>query len=85
MQILSIRPETGGGNTIARFDAQLTPEIRMFGMKLVRTPRGYRVYAPNTNTSSVATFAPTLADNIARAALAALTGETDGTYSDHAA
>ena len=77
MEILAIRAEPGGGNTLARFDAQLTPEIRMFGLKLVRTPRGHRVYPPHTNANNVATFAPALAEKLTRAAMAALTGETD--------
>lgn len=87
MDIIAIRPEPVGGSTVARFDAQLTPEIRMVGLKLVRTPRGYRVYAPGTSTSNVATFAPSFADSLTRAALAALSGETDtdGTNSEEAA
>ncbi|MEY9097375.1 hypothetical protein ABIA24_000284 [Sinorhizobium fredii] len=77
MEILEIRPEHGGGNTLARFDAQLSPDIRMFGLKLVKTPRGHRVYPPHTSTNNVATFAPAFAEKLARAALAALTGEAD--------
>lgn len=77
MEILAIRPEPGGGNTLARFDAQLTPEIRMFGLKLVKTPRGLRVYPPHTSANNCATFAPAFAEKIIRAAQAALTGETD--------
>ncbi|MCM5691441.1 hypothetical protein M8037_22205 [Sinorhizobium meliloti] len=77
MQILDIRPEPGGGNTIARFDVQLTPDIRMFGLKLVKTPRGHRVYPPHTSTNNVATFAPPFAEKLIRAALAALSGEAE--------
>lgn len=72
MQIISIRPEIGAGNTLARFDAQLTPDVRMFGLKLVRTPRGHRVYPPHSNINNVATFAPAFAESLVRAALAAL-------------
>lgn len=80
MHILAIRPHDGGGNTLAMFDAQLSPEVRMFGLKLVQTPRGYRVYPPHTSTNNVATFAPAFADKLARAALAALsTGEARDT------
>ncbi|MGO7541848.1 hypothetical protein ACC680_25050 [Rhizobium ruizarguesonis] len=75
MHIISIRPETTGGNTLARFDVQLTPDIRMFGMKLVKTPRGHRVYPPNTSMNNVATFAPAFAESMICAALAALAGE----------
>ncbi|MBB6299422.1 hypothetical protein [Rhizobium leucaenae] len=77
MQILSIRPEPGAGNTIARFDLQLTPDVRMFGLKLVKTPRGHRVYPPHSNVNNVATFAPAFAEKMIRAALAALNGEAD--------
>ena len=75
MDILSIRPDPGGGNTLARFDAQLSPDIRMFGLKLVKTPRGHRVYPPHSNTNNLATFTPAFAESLARAALAALSGE----------
>lgn len=77
MEILDIRPEPGGGNTIARFDAQMTPDIRMFGLKLVKTPRGHRVYPPHTNVHNCATFAPAFAEKLIRAALAALNGEAE--------
>ncbi|MGO7965274.1 hypothetical protein ACC720_17615 [Rhizobium ruizarguesonis] len=76
MHIIAIRPEPTGGNTLARFDIQLTPDIRMFGMKLVKTPRGHRVYPPNTSMNNVATFAPAFTESMVRAALAALAGET---------
>ncbi|QJS27176.1 MULTISPECIES: hypothetical protein [Rhizobium] len=75
MHIISIRPETTGGNTLARFDVQLTPDIRMFGMKLVATARGHRVYPPHTSTHNCATFAPAFAESMICAALAALAGE----------
>ncbi|MDW9583466.1 hypothetical protein ACVII0_002936 [Sinorhizobium meliloti] len=81
MQILDIRPEPGGGNTLARFDAQVTPEIRLFGLKLVKTPRGHRIYPPHTNVHNCATFAPAFAEKLVRASLAALAGETDDSSS----
>ncbi|MFD1744049.1 hypothetical protein ACFSE1_01110 [Rhizobium helianthi] len=77
MKILSIRPCDEGGNTLALFDAQLSDDIRMFGLKLVKTPRGPRVYAPSTRASNVATFAPDFAAALARAAQAALYGEAE--------
>ncbi len=85
MEILDIRPENGGGATIARFDAQLSPDIRMFGLKLVKTPRGHRVYPPHTSTNNVATFAPIFAEKLIRAALAALNGEAESNDSIRAA
>ncbi|RDL52095.1 hypothetical protein BLJAPNOD_03246 [Ensifer sp. M14] len=77
MEILDVRPDTGGGSIIARFDAQLSPDVRMFGLKLVKTPRGHRVYPPHTNVHNCATFAPTFAEKLIRAALAALNGEAE--------
>lgn len=86
MKILDIRPDPKGGSNIARFDAQVAPEIRMFGLKLVKTPRGYRVYPPHTNVHNCATFAPAFAEKLIRAALAALyDGETDADENTQAA
>lgn len=85
MEILDVRPEPGGGNTIARFDAQVTPEIRLFGLKLAKTPRGHRVYPPHTNVHNCATFAPAFAEKLIRAALAALHGEADDSRNEKAA
>lgn len=85
MHILAIRPETGPGNTLAFFDAQLSDDIRMFGLKLVQTPRGPRVYAPSTRAINVATFAPEFAAALARAAMAALNGEAEHNVSNRQA
>jgi hypothetical protein len=71
MQILAIRPETGRGSTLARFDAQVSEHIRMFNMRLVEGPRGRRIYAASALGANSATFAPALADDIKRAASAA--------------
>lgn len=78
MKILSIRPETGAGSTIARFDVQVTPEIRLYNCKLVQGTRGRRVYAANAFGSSSATFAPALAEEIVRAASAAFDEQNAG-------
>ncbi|WP_457660957.1 hypothetical protein [Sinorhizobium medicae] len=77
MEVLDIRPHHGGGSTIALFDVQLTPEVRMFGLRLVKVARGYRVYSPSAHGCNVATFAPEFAEKLSRAALAALAGEND--------
>ena len=71
--VLAIRPAPPGvGRTIAHFDVQLTGEVRMFNLKLVRGFCGYRVYAPSAYGSSVATFSPDLSDQLISAAEAAL-------------
>ncbi|MEF2557593.1 hypothetical protein VQ044_15125 [Aurantimonas sp. C2-5-R2] len=81
MEILAIRPEPPGtpSKRLAIFDAQLTPDIRIFGLKLVETPRGPRVYAPRGGANAVATFAPAFAIELTGAAMAALDGENRGT------
>lgn len=78
MRILDIRPEPiGGGSAIARFDAEITPEIRMFNIKLVRANNGtMRVYAPSAFGTNVATFAPELAADLVAAATKSLGEKT---------
>lgn len=71
--ILAVRPTpVGAGRTIAHFDVQLTGEVRMFNLKLVRGHRGYRIYAPSAYGSSVATFSPDLSEQLIGAVEAAL-------------
>jgi hypothetical protein len=41
MQILGIRPETGG-RTLARFDLQLVDGVRLYNLKLMERPNGAR-------------------------------------------
>lgn len=73
MHIIAIRPEPPGfGTTIARVDVQLTDQIRMFNLRLIEGPRGRRVHAPIAMGANVATFAPSLAEEIVRAAGVAL-------------
>lgn len=84
MEILAIRPEPPGAETkrLAHFDAQLTPDIRVYGLKLVATPRGPRVYPPRGGTNACATFSPAFAIELTRAAMAALDGENRGSTED---
>ncbi|MER9392216.1 MULTISPECIES: hypothetical protein [unclassified Mesorhizobium] len=74
MKILSIKPEPpGSGNVVARFDIELSDDLRLFGLRLShRSAGGHSVYAPNAMGSRCATFSYTLVDQIAAAALAAL-------------
>lgn len=66
MKILSIRPSPlGTGATIARFDIELTPELRMYDLRLVQTESGRRLtYSQNAAGRRTATFVGTLADEI---------------------
>ncbi|MEC5324357.1 hypothetical protein [Aurantimonas sp. A3-2-R12] len=84
MEILAIRPEPPGAATkrLAHFDAQLTPDIRIFGLKLVQTPSGPRVYPPRGGANACATFSPAFAIELTSAAMAALDGENRGIIED---
>jgi hypothetical protein len=56
---------SGGMNTIAFFDLELSEDIRMYGMRLIEAPSGKRVsYAPSSGGRRFATFAPALAQRI---------------------
>lgn len=57
MEIISIRPERSGGNTLARFDVQLEG-MRLFNLALKRTASGYRVFSPSAFGGAVVTFTP---------------------------
>ncbi len=74
MRILSIRPEPpGSGYTVARFNVEMSDDLRLFNCKLVEKPDGRRfVHAPNSGGQRVVTFSPALVDQIANAAFAAL-------------
>ena len=81
--MLSIRPETAG-RTIARFDIQLTPDCRIYGLRLIEAENGRRLtYAPSAGGIRLATFAPAMADKITRAACDAL--EAPIAHDQHAA
>jgi hypothetical protein len=69
MQIISIRPQTGGGNTIARFDAELAPGVRAYDLRLVQARNGLRVFGPSIAGGSAVTFSPAVADALATLAM----------------
>lgn len=59
MEVLSINRLDGTGNTLAVACVQVTPEIRVNGLRLVRAGNGdLRVYSPNAGGLSVLSFAP---------------------------
>ena len=79
MRILSIQAVEGRPDckavAIAKFDLQLTDDIRVFGLRLMRTPDGLRTYAPSINGGGRSTtFTPRLGDKITAAAFSALEG-----------
>lgn len=79
MKILDIKPlaNRGGGTIklIANFDLELD-SIRIYGLKLMEAPSGRQVvYAPTGNGGRrLATFSPTLAATITKAATSKLEG-----------
>lgn len=61
MKILSIRPDPGGGNVLARFDVQMDG-MRLFNLSLKRTGAGLRVFAPSAFGSAAITFTPEISE-----------------------
>jgi hypothetical protein len=77
MKLLSIRLEAGSG-ALARFDVEITPELRMYNMVLRSTANGlFRSYPPNAHGKHVATFHPALAEQITQVAVAAYESERE--------
>lgn len=76
MRILAVRPAPPGeGRTLARFDIELTPELRMYELRLVQTESGRRLtYSQNAGGKRTATFVGELADQITLLASNALDG-----------
>lgn len=77
MRILRITPDRTGGAVVARFDVELTDDIRMYGLTLRQNRKGYRSDVPNLRGMHVVTFAPPLAQQITEAAVTALNGRPD--------
>ena len=69
MNILAIRPQPGGGNTLARFDAELAPGVRAYDLRLVQARNGLRVFGPSIAGGSAVTFSPAVADELAQLAM----------------
>lgn len=72
MRILRLTPDRTGGAVVARFDIELTDDIRMYGLTLRQSRKGYRSDVPNLHGMHVVTFTPHVAQQITDAALAAL-------------
>ncbi len=74
MKIISIRP-VAGAKCIAIFDLQVGDHIRICNLMLRRLPDGQlRTVAPNAGGKHAVTFHPVLAEQISKAAEAALGG-----------
>lgn len=78
MRILAIRRLQASGAE-ARFDVEINEHLRLFSLNLRKTPDGrYRTYAPNSCGKDVASFHPSLAQEITEAAVAALRAAAHG-------
>lgn len=81
MRILNIRPPAhqGGGNLfcVAKFDAEISPEIRVRDCALMRSRRdgAYIAYGPRNSGGRCVTFSHRILDELAAAALDAYEGQ----------
>lgn len=84
MQITRIWPEHwAGSNVVARFDAKVSDELKLIGLKLHDKGDGtYRVRPPNRAGAAAFHIGPVLARSLTEAAVAALNGGR--TARDHA-
>jgi hypothetical protein len=87
MEVLNLEAvaERGGGmRTLALFDLQLTPDVRMHGLRLMEAPDGNQfTYAAKCGQRRAATFARPLAEKITAAASLIYKAVTaNGTYSE---
>jgi hypothetical protein len=59
MELVSMTVLRGAGNQLAVACVQVTPDIRVNGLRLVRNGSGVlRVFSPNANGCSVLSFSP---------------------------
>ncbi len=65
MRILHIRSPQAGEGAIARFDAEIAPGIRAYGLRLVQSKAGLRVFGPSIRGGSAVTFSPDIANALA--------------------
>ncbi len=79
MKIIDIWPMHEGSNSIARFDLELSDQVRIFGLHLKRNECGHlRVFAPKSGGQHAASFRPEISEEITLAAIAALEGKSRG-------
>lgn len=73
-KILNLRPAPfgAGGRAVAFVDVQLTPDCRLYNLKLVTSPEGYRIHAPSAFGAKTATFSATFAAELVSAAIQAI-------------
>lgn len=80
MRIIDIWPARDGSSSLAKFDLELTEQVRIFGLHLKRNERGaLRIFAPKSGGQHAASFCPEISEEITLAAIAALKGKSRGT------
>jgi hypothetical protein len=61
MKIIDIWPAREGSSAVARFDLELTDQVRLFGLILKRNENGkMRIFAPKSGGLHAASFKPEL-------------------------
>ncbi|MEO4000332.1 hypothetical protein [Mesorhizobium sp. CAU 1732] len=76
-RVLAIRPAPdGAGKVLATFDVEIGDHLRIYNLQLRQSPAGLRTIAPNACGKHAATFHPVLAEQITKAAEAALGSHT---------
>ncbi len=77
MKVLNIRPAREGSSAVARFDLELTDQVRLFGLVLKCNEAGQmRIFAPKSGGVHAASFNPEIATEITLAACAAIKGNS---------
>lgn len=67
MKVSHIERAPPGGSTVAIASVQITPDIKVNGLRLVRGNSGeFRVYSPNAGGSTVLHFAPNVVTELKR-------------------
>lgn len=67
MKVSHIERAPPGGSTVAIASVQITPEIKVNGLRLVRGNSGaFRVYSPNAGGLAVLHFAPNAVTELKR-------------------
>lgn len=81
MRILYAHPtgETGPRDCIAFVDVQLTDDLRLYNLRLIRHPDGrFTINAPHCGKRQSATFSRSLAERLTALAVEALEAAGDG-------
>ncbi len=74
MKILAARrpPPGMSPNLLGFVDLQLSPEVRIYDLRVLRSPGGLRVHSASARGSKIVTFTPAISEEIARLAGEAL-------------